>query len=87
VRPLTALLQAEGLTHVDALKIDIESRELPVMEAFFGEAPDELWPTLITTEFEETAGHRDLRDVLERNGYGALLKTKLNLVMERRPRA
>jgi hypothetical protein len=33
------------------------------------------------------AGHRDLRDVLERNGYGALLKTKLNLVMERRPRA
>ena len=84
MRPLTALLQAEGLTRVDALKIDIEGRELSVMEAFFGEAPDELWPTLITTEFEETAGHRDLR---ERNGYGALLKTKLNLVMERRPRA
>ena len=87
VRPLAALLQAEGLTRVDALKIDIEGMELSVMEAFFGEAPDELWPTLITTEFKETAGHRDLRDVLERNGYGALLKTKLNLVMERRPRA
>ena len=84
VRPLAALLQAEGLTHVDALKIDIEGRELPVMEAFFGEARDELWPTLIITEFRETARHRDL---LERNGYGALLKTKLNLVMERRPRA
>jgi len=84
VRPLAALLQAEGLTHVDALKIDIEGRELPVMEAFFGEARDELWPTLIITEFKETARHRDL---LERNGYGALLKTKLNLVMERRPRA
>ena len=57
VRPLAALLQAEGLTRVDALKIDIEGMELPVMEAFFGEAPDELWPTLIITEFKETAGH------------------------------
>ena len=87
VRPLAAVLQAEGLTRVDALKIDIEGMELPVMEAFFAEAPDELWPTLIITEFKETARHHDLRELLERNGYGALLKTKLNLVMERRPRA
>ena len=87
VRPLAALLQAEGLTGVDALKIDIEGMELRVMEAFFEEAPDELWPTLIIMEFKETAVHRDLRDLLERNGYGPLLKTKLNLVMERGPRA
>jgi FkbM family methyltransferase len=86
VRPLAMVLQGEGITFVDALKIDIEGMELPVMEAFFGEAPDELWPTLIITEFKDTAGHRDLRELLERNGYGSLLKTKLNLVMERRPR-
>jgi len=87
VRPLAVVLQAEGLTHVDALKIDIEGMELAVMEAFFSEAPDELWPMLIITEFKDTPRHRDLRDLLERNGYGPLLKTKLNLVMERRPRA
>ncbi len=85
VRPLAAVLQAEGLTCVDALKIDVEGLELPVMEAFFGEAPEELWPTLIITEFKETARHRNLRELLERNDYGALLKTKSNLAMERRP--
>jgi FkbM family methyltransferase len=86
VRPLAAVLQAEGLTHVDALKIDIEGMELAVMEAFFSEAPDELWPTLIITEFKDTARHCDLHDLLKRNGYSSPLKTKLNLVMERRPR-
>jgi len=60
--------------------------ELAVMEAFFSEAPDELWPTLIITEFKDTARHCDLHDLLKRNGYSSPLKTKLNLVMERRPR-
>ena len=86
VRPLAALLRAEGLTRVDALKIDIEGMELPVMVSFFGQAPDELWPTLIITEFKEDARHRELRGLLEGNGYDALLRTKLNLVMERQPK-
>jgi FkbM family methyltransferase len=85
VRTLAAVLEAEGVTRVDALKIDIEGMELPVVEAFFEEAPEDLWPTLIITEFKDTERHRGLHELLERNGYGPLLRTKLNLVMERRP--
>lgn len=85
LRTLHGLLLEEGLTRIDALKIDIEGMELPVLRAFFEGAPETLWPRLIITEHHGTPEHREMEGMLAERGYRERLRSSLNLVVERKP--
>lgn len=80
---LLALAVEEGLPRIDALKIDVEGMELPVLGAFFRDAPPHLWPRLILMEHHDTPEHRTLEGSLRHLGYRPCLRTRLNLAMER----
>ncbi|MEM1383926.1 MAG: FkbM family methyltransferase [Pseudomonadota bacterium] len=76
-RPLLDLVREAGLTGIDALKIDIEGAEAPVLAAFFDQAPRALWPQLVIIEArngEETEALAVLRD----KRYVPAGRTKLN---------
>jgi FkbM family methyltransferase len=47
---LERILGDAGLTHVDALKIDVEGFEDRVLTGFFREAPQNLWPGAVVIE-------------------------------------
>jgi len=76
-KPLHALLREVGAERVDVMKIDIEGHEVPVLEAFFRDAPRLLWPRLIIGEIVGQDGGA-LRALLERHGYRLEKSTKMN---------
>jgi len=82
VLPLLDLLRREGLTRVDALKIDLEGHDRSVLCAFFRDAPGSLHPELIVCE---TGRHDPLGLValLEGQGYALDVRTRSNAVMTR----
>jgi FkbM family methyltransferase len=47
---LQRILTEAGVTHVDALKIDVEGYEDRVLTGFFREAPQALWPRAVVIE-------------------------------------
>lgn len=49
---LVQVLQGLGIARVDALKIDIEGHEPPVLKHFFEHAPRSMWPGLAITEYK-----------------------------------
>jgi FkbM family methyltransferase len=47
---LQRILEDAGVSHVDALKIDVEGYEDRVLTGFFEEAPPSLWPRAVVIE-------------------------------------
>ncbi|MEL6198548.1 MAG: FkbM family methyltransferase, partial [Pseudomonadota bacterium] len=80
-RTLHGIAMAEGLSRIDALKIDIEGAEAPVLAAFFTEADRALWPGLVIIEAPRGAETEALT-VLCDKGYRLRLRTKLNAVLD-----
>lgn len=79
-RTLRDLTEDAGFSRIDALKIDIEGAEAPVLAAFFGEASRTLWPRLILIEArrgEET----EALDLLSQHGYRVVERTRMNAIM------
>lgn len=83
VRTLLGVATELGLHHIDALKIDIEGMELPVLQAFFRDAPPALRPRIVITEAHDTPEQRRLEELLASLGYRERLRSALNLVLER----
>lgn len=79
-RPLLELLHEVGVAKVDAMKIDIEGHEVPVLEAFYRDAPKELWPRWVIGEIVGDEGGL-LRKLLVSKGYRVLRETKMNGVL------
>lgn len=79
-RPLLALLDEAGVTRVDAMKIDIEGHEVPVLKAFYESAPRSLWPRLVIGEIVGDGGGA-LRELLTRHGYRVEAATKMNGIL------
>lgn len=77
---LLALLEAEGFSRVDALKIDIEGREAPVLEAFFRDAGRALWPGLVVIEAPRGRDTPALALLLQK-GYVMAGRTRLNAIL------
>jgi len=81
---LLHLLQSRGIERVDALKIDIEGHEPPVLRHFFDHAPSTLWPTVAITEHKrETFGV--ISTLFTSRGYRQVMQTRLNAVFQRTP--
>ncbi len=85
LRSLHRIVTEAGIPRVDALKIDIEGMELRVLGHFFAHAPEPLWPRLLITEHHGTPDHLELQTLLAELGYGTILQTGLNRVLERAP--
>jgi len=79
-KPLFDLLREAGATRIDAMKIDIEGHEVPVLEAFFRDAPRTLWPRLVIGEIVGDGGG-PLRALLTGHGYRVEAGTKMNGIL------
>lgn len=79
---LLHLLQSRGVTRVDALKIDIEGHEPPVLRHFYAHAPESLWPRLVIVEHKPKTS-APLAELFAACGYTLQLATALNWVFER----
>jgi FkbM family methyltransferase len=82
-RPLLDVLRQEGLTRIDALKIDVEGAEDVILLPFFSDAPESLWPDLIIIEDTREAWRCDLFSVLAERGYTIATRSRLNVMMRR----
>lgn len=79
---LEHLLQSRGIKKVDALKIDIEGYEPPVLRHFFEHAPQSLWPKVAITEYKpETAGR--IEEQFVSCGYRRVFFNGLNFAFAR----
>ena len=84
-RTLLGLLQDEGMTRVDAAKFDVEGAEDLILEPFFRDAPESLWPKVVVLERGRARWHVDVYQLLADNGYRVLAETRTNTVLERGP--
>jgi FkbM family methyltransferase len=78
---LLDLLRQEETSHIDALKIDVEGAEDRVLESFFRDAPQTLWPNLIIIEDGRDSWRTDLFSVFSQCGYTIATRTKLNVAL------
>lgn len=85
---LLNLVQQEGFSRIDAMKLDVEGAEDIILEPFFRDAPEALCPALLILEKGSGQWQIDLPALLARRGYEKLRETRLNLIFERaaRPR-
>jgi FkbM family methyltransferase len=80
---LSDLLENEGFTSVDAIKLDVEGAEDLILDPFFREAPTSLHPSLLIIENGRGQWQMDLPKLLADKGYRLLLRTRMNLLYER----
>ncbi|QRM31115.1 FkbM family methyltransferase [Microvirga sp. VF16] len=77
------LLNREGLTRVDAIKLDVEGAEDLVLDPFFRDAPVSLYPSLLIIANVPERWQTDVVKLLKNKGYRQILETKMNLAFER----
>jgi FkbM family methyltransferase len=82
-RPLLEVLRQEEVTHINALKIDVEGAEDEILVPFFANAPKTLWPSFIIIEDARNSWRIDLFSLLAEGGYRISTRTKLNVMMRR----
>jgi FkbM family methyltransferase len=80
---LLAVLAAEHIDVIDALKIDVEGAEDVILAPFFGAAPPALWPRLIVIEDSRAGWNIDLLSILSARGYTMATRSKQNLILRR----
>ena len=80
-RRLQAIVAEARFPNVDAMKMDIEGAELPVLEAFFADAPRGLWPKLLILEISHETPERSASARCEAAGYKVRLRTRMNAVL------
>ncbi len=79
-RTLLEILQTANVRRVDAMKIDIEGFEVPVLEEFFKSASRALWPRLVIGEIVGEGGD-PLKKLLIGHGYTLERCTKMNGIL------
>jgi len=82
-RPLLDVLRDEGLSGIDALKIDVEGAEDRILIPFLRDAPEELRPRLVIVEDARDAWRDDLFSRLADCGYGIAGRSRLNVMLRR----
>ncbi len=83
---LLALVRQESFSRIDAIKLDVEGAEDIILEPFFRDAPEALYPHLVIIEKGSGQWETDLPGLLTAHGYVQLCETRQNLVFERGPR-
>jgi FkbM family methyltransferase len=82
-KALMHIVLDEGFSHIDAAKVDVQGAEDLILQSFFNEAPQSLWPGLIIVENSQRRWELDLSQRLAQCGYKEILRTHNNFVFER----
>ena len=84
VQPLIDILQTHNITHIDALKIDVEGHEDKALLPFLSTAPDSLLPTGVLMEISHgDKWQGDMMQALADRGYRVKKQTRLNTLFDR----
>jgi len=79
---LQRILGDAGVSHVDALKIDVEGYEDRVLTGFFREAPSSLWPHAVVIEhLSRNEWLADCIADMRGRGYAETGKTRSNTLL------
>ncbi|MDE2332295.1 MAG: FkbM family methyltransferase [Bradyrhizobium sp.] len=79
---LQRILAEAGVTHVDALKIDVEGYEDRVLTGFFRQAPPSLWPRAVVIEhLSRNEWQTDCIADMRSRGYAEAGKTRSNTLL------
>ncbi|MCA0399718.1 MAG: FkbM family methyltransferase [Proteobacteria bacterium] len=84
-RSLAFICEDETLDHIDAMKLDVEGAEDIILNRFFTDARESLWPKLIIVERGEERWSSDLLGMLGAKGYKKIGETRNNHLLERLP--
>jgi FkbM family methyltransferase len=82
-RTLHGLLRDEGITAIDAAKLDTEGAEDLILESFLRDAPESLLPSLLIIDRGEARWHADVQRLLIDHGYALVLETRTNRIYQR----
>ncbi|HVB89946.1 MAG TPA: FkbM family methyltransferase [Beijerinckiaceae bacterium] len=82
-KTLRQIVEEEGYTHIDALKVDVEGAEDLILEPYFANSPERLWPKLLLVENNGSIWSVDLEALLRERGYVEVLRTRLNVCWRR----
>jgi FkbM family methyltransferase len=81
---LQRILDDSGVSHVDALKIDVEGYEDRVLTGFFQQAPSSLWPRAVVIEhLSRNEWLDDCIADMHARGYTEIAKTRSNTLLLR----
>jgi FkbM family methyltransferase len=80
---LLDLVQEERLERLDAVKLDVEGAEDIILEPFFRDAPEPLYPSLLIIEDSSRQWESDLPRMLTAKGYRTIARTRMNIIFER----
>jgi FkbM family methyltransferase len=83
-RKLLTILNEEGFEKLDAIKLDVEGAEDLILDAFFAQAPEHLYPGLIVIESTPSRWQSDLMGTLANHGYVRVGETRNNYILERK---
>ncbi len=80
IKTLYGVCEEQGLTRIDAMKVDIEGHDERALTAFFEHAPQTLWPHLLILE----TGRKETTSLLELctgHGYTITKRTGINSIL------
>jgi FkbM family methyltransferase len=80
-RSLASLVREEGLSRIDAIKLDVEGAEDRILVPYLAEAPRSLLPRFLIIEDNRSVWKADLLGLLERAGYVTEATANANLVL------
>jgi FkbM family methyltransferase len=83
-KALKNIVADEGFERIDAMKLDVEGAEDLILEPFFMDTAEALWPQLLLIEFAPQRWTIDLPGLLGERGYKRVLKTRHKAVFERK---
>ena len=79
---LQRILEEGGVSHVDAIKIDVEGFEDRVLTGFFAETPQMLWPRAVVIEhLSKNEWQQDCIADMRARGYAEAGKTRSNTLL------
>jgi FkbM family methyltransferase len=81
-KPLAQVLAQEGVTRIDALKIDVGDAEDRILVPFFKGEPVSLWPRFIIIKDSRKAWRADLFAELRARDYKTVGHTEENVMLE-----
>lgn len=79
---LARICRTQGLTRIDAMKLDIEGHDLKALSGFFDDAPERLHPSLLILETGK-AEFSPLIELCQRQGYMVSERSGLNTILEK----
>jgi FkbM family methyltransferase len=80
IKTLYGVCEEQGLSRIDAMKVDIEGHDERALTAFFEQAPQSLWPLLLILE----TGRAETTSLLELctgHGYTITKRTGINSIL------